>query len=207
MITILIVSLSIYLLPGIPQNQKSPDNMNIEQNIEIATLGNGCFWCTEAVFEGVKGVSSVESGYAGGFVKNPSYREVCNGTTGHAEVVQIRFDPSVISYKEILEAFFGSHDPTTLNQQGADVGTQYRSVIFFHNPKQKAQAEEVIKELTAKSIFDNPIVTQIEEFSAFYKAEEYHQNYFAKNPNEAYCSYVIRPKVQKFRINYSDKLK
>ncbi len=181
--------------------------MNIEQKNEIATLGNGCFWCTEAVFEGVKGVSSVESGYSGGFVKNPSYREVCNGTTGHAEVVQIRFDPSVISYKEILEVFFGSHDPTTPNQQGADVGTQYRSVIFYHSPFQKAQAEEVIKELTTKSVFAKPIVTQIDEFTAFYKAEEYHQNYFAKNPNEAYCSYVIRPKVEKFRINYSDKLK
>jgi len=177
------------------------------QNIEIATLGSGCFWCTEAVFEGLKGVVSAESGYSGGFVKNPSYREVCNGVTGHAEVVQLRFDASLISYGQILEIFFNTHDPTTLNQQGADVGTQYRSVIFYHNQSQKEIAEKTIQDLSKSSAFNKPIVTQINAFTAFYKAEDYHQDYFANNPEASYCSYVIRPKIDKFRKNYSDKLK
>lgn len=181
--------------------------MSQKENIEIATIGGGCFWCTEAVFEGLKGVISVESGYAGGFVKNPSYREVCNGTTGHAEVIQIRFSPDVISFEEILLIFFNIHDPTTLNQQGADVGTQYRSVIFYHNDTQKKISESVIEKLTRESIFAKPIVTQIQGFTAFYKAEDYHQDYFANNPNAAYCSRVIKPKVDKFTKKYSDKLK
>jgi peptide-methionine (S)-S-oxide reductase len=177
------------------------------ENIEIATFGGGCFWCTEAVFEGLKGVISVESGYSGGFVKNPSYREVCDGTTGHAEVIQIRFSPDIISYEELLLIFFNVHDPTTLNQQGADVGTQYRSAIFYHNDTQKKVSESVIEKLTKDSSFSNPIVTQIQKFTVFYIAEDYHQDYFANNPNAAYCSRVIKPKVDKFTKKYSDKLK
>jgi peptide-methionine (S)-S-oxide reductase len=189
------------------QNQKSSDYMNNQPKYEIATVGGGCFWCTEAVFEALKGVVSVESGYVGGFVKNPSYREVCNGTTGHAEVVQIRYDANQITYKQILDVFFTTHDPTTLNQQGADRGTQYRSVILFHNQTQKTIAEQLIKELTQLSTFNKPIVTEIAEMTAFYKAEDYHQDYFANNPQESYCTYVIRPKVEKFKKNYSEKLK
>jgi peptide-methionine (S)-S-oxide reductase len=201
----ILLSLSIFSLKQ--QEIKITHSMSLEQNIDIATLGSGCFWCTEAVFEGLQGVVSVESGYSGGFVKNPSYREVCNGATGHAEAVQVRFNPSLISYEQILDVFFHTHDPTTLNQQGADVGTQYRSVIFYHNQSQKEIAEKVIKDLTKSNAFNKPIVTQITPFTAFYKAEEYHQDYFAKNPEASYCSYVIRPKIDKFRKNYSDKLK
>jgi peptide-methionine (S)-S-oxide reductase len=178
-----------------------------QQNYEIATLGNGCFWCSEAVYEEVKGILSVESGYSGGTVKNPSYREVCTGNTGHAEVVQIKFDPSEITYEKILEIFFNTHDPTTLNRQGADVGTQYRSVIFYHNQNQKIIAENCIKKLEESSKFKNPVVTEIDEFTVFYKAEEYHQDYFKKNPDAAYCSYVVKPKLDKFVKNYSDLLK
>jgi len=174
---------------------------------EVATIGSGCFWCSESVFKELKGVISVESGYSGGFVKNPSYREVCNGSTGHAEVVQIRYNSSIITYSEILDIFFHVHDPTTMNKQGADVGTQYRSVIFYHNQSQKQTAEFIINKLADNSTFSNPIVTQITPFTAFYKAEEYHQNYFAKNPDAAYCSYVIKPKVDKFKKKYSEKLK
>jgi len=186
-----------------------PNTKTVSQveNIEIATFGGGCFWCTEAVFEGLKGVISVESGYSGGFVKNPSYREVCDGTTGHAEVIQIRFSPDIISYEELLLIFFNVHDPTTLNQQGADVGTQYRSAIFYHNDTQKKVSESVIEKLTKDSSFSNPIVTQIQKFTVFYIAEDYHQDYFANNPNAAYCSRVIKPKVDKFTKKYSDKLK
>jgi peptide-methionine (S)-S-oxide reductase len=207
MTIILAVLLSLNIFSGKQQEVKTRYSMNLMQNTEIATLGSGCFWCTEAVFEGLKGVVSAESGYSGGFVKNPSYREVCNGATGHAEVVQVRFDPSLISYEQILEVFFHTHDPTTLNQQGADVGTQYRSVIFYHNQSQKEIAQKVIMDLTNSSAFNKPIVTQITPFTAFYKAEDYHQDYFAKNPEASYCSYVIRPKIDKFRKNYSDKLK
>jgi peptide-methionine (S)-S-oxide reductase len=207
MTVILTVLLSLYNISGKQQEIKPTYCMIESQNIEIATLGSGCFWCTEAVFEGLKGIVSAESGYSGGYIKNPSYREVCNGATGHAEVVQIRFDPSLISYEEILEVFFHTHDPTTLNQQGADVGTQYRSVIFYHNPSQKEIAEKVIHDLTKSNAFNKPIVTQISPFTAFYKAEDYHQDYFAKNPEASYCSFVIRPKIDKFRKNYSDKLK
>jgi peptide-methionine (S)-S-oxide reductase len=199
----IVLSLNLYA-----QKQINPlDSMNQQQNIEIATLGSGCFWCSEAIYEGLKGVVSVQSGYSGGFVKNPSYREVCNGTTSHAEVVQIRFDPSIISYKYILEVFFHTHDPTSLNQQGADIGTQYRSVIFYHSNNQKDIANEVIKNLTSDHTYSKPIVTEVSPFSAFYIAEEYHQDYFAKNPNAAYCNYVIRPKIDKFQKNYSKQLK
>jgi len=174
---------------------------------QIATLAGGCFWCLEAVFDEVKGVRSVESGYAGGHVDNPDYKAVCTGTTGHAEVVRITFDPVVVSYKDLLNVFFGIHDPTTLNRQGADVGTQYRSAIFYHNAEQKQIAEEVIKDIEAQKIWDNPIVTTLEKMEQFYIAEDYHQEYFANNPFQPYCSAVVRPKVVKFRKQYMDMLK
>jgi len=174
---------------------------------ETITLGGGCFWCTEAIFEKVKGVQSVISGYSGGFTKNPSYREVCSGNTGHAEVVQIQFDPEVIDLNEILDIFFKTHDPTSLDRQGADTGTQYRSVIFYHNPVQKVAAEEKIEELYFSGTFKNPIVTRVETLTVFYKAEDYHQDYFANNPDAAYCIYVIDPKMDKLRKNFSLMLK
>ncbi len=170
-------------------------------------MGGGCFWCTEAVFTELKGVEKVESGYSGGTVPNPTYEEVCTGTTGHAEVVQITFDPKEISFKEILQVFFTIHDPTTLNRQGADAGTQYRSVIFYHDDEQKATAQQVIKEIDGAKIWKAPIITQLEPFNAFYRAEGYHQEYFKKNPTEGYCRIVIEPKVVKFREHYSTKLK
>jgi peptide-methionine (S)-S-oxide reductase len=174
---------------------------------EIATLAGGCFWCLEAVYDELRGVKSVESGYAGGHVENPSYKAVCTGTTGHAEVVQIAFDPDVVSFKELLEVFFTIHDPTTLNRQGADVGTQYRSAIFYHSPEQKAIAEEVIAEITEAGLWDNPIVTEVTELDTFYPAEGYHQEYFVNNPDQGYCRVVIAPKVAKFRKKYFDRLK
>lgn len=191
------------------QAEKYTENntLEMETGYEIATLGGGCFWCTEAVFEEVKGVISVVSGYSGGLIKNPSYREVCDGNTGHAEVVQIKFDPSVINYKQILDIFFHTHDPTSLNRQGADTGTQYRSIIFFHNQKQKTEAEEKISELNKSGIYSKPIVTFVEQLAVFYLAEDYHQEYFAKNPNAAYCSFVVKPKVDKLKKNYSGMLK
>ncbi len=172
---------------------------------EIATLAGGCFWCVEAIFQDLKGVTKVESGYSGGHVDNPTYREVCSGLTGHAEVINITFDPALIAYRDILEVFFTVHDPTTLNRQGADSGTQYRSAIFFHSPEQQAVAEEVKK--AAGEIWDAPIVTEITKFDRFYKAEDYHQNYYKDNPNQPYCSIVIAPKVKKFREKYQEKLK
>ncbi|MCU0348600.1 MAG: peptide-methionine (S)-S-oxide reductase MsrA [Saprospiraceae bacterium] len=175
-------------------------------NLSVATLGNGCFWCTEAIFQQLKGVASVASGYSGGQVINPSYREVCDGNTGHAECLQIQFDPTVISYEKLLEVFFTTHDPTTLNRQGADVGTQYRSVIFYHDDAQREVAEKVKKDF-APTIWDDPIVTEITAAVKFYKAEDYHQNYFNDNPGQGYCRIVINPKVQKFREKYADLLK
>lgn len=174
---------------------------------EVATLGGGCFWCLEAVFDQLQGVEHVESGYSGGWVPNPTYKQVCTGNTGHAEVVQITFDPRQISYRELLEVFFAIHDPTTLNRQGADVGTQYRSVIFYHTPEQKAIAEETIRELNAARIWPNPIVTQVVPFEAFYIAEDYHQEYFVNNPYQPYCQVVIAPKVSKFRQKFAHRLK
>lgn len=174
---------------------------------ELATLGGGCFWCTEAIFEALKGVVSVTSGYAGGTVENPTYEQVCTGKTGHAEVVQIRYDPKVIKYEELLEVFFLTHDPTTPNRQGNDIGTQYRSVIFYHNERQKEIAQQIKTELDRSGAWDNPIVTEIVPFSAFYPAEDYHQDYFAKNPDKAYCQAVIRPKMEKFRKVFKAKLK
>jgi peptide-methionine (S)-S-oxide reductase len=177
------------------------------QDKEIITLGGGCFWCTEAVFEQLKGVEKVESGYSGGKTPNPTYKEVCSGTTGHAEVIEVTFDPNVISLKEILEIFFVTHDPTTLNRQGADVGTQYRSVIFYRNEAQKKISQEVIQEITDAKIWDNKIVTELAPFTKFYKAEDYHQGYFRANPQQGYCRAVIAPKVSKFREKFRDKLK
>ena len=174
---------------------------------EVATLGGGCFWCLDGIFRDLKGVERVESGYAGGYTKNPSYREVCSGTTGHAEVVQVTFDPSIISYRDLLGVFFAIHDPTTLNRQGADVGTQYRSLILYHSEAQHRTADEVLADLSERGVWDNPIVTQIEPFEAFYPAEEYHQDYFAQNPDQPYCQIVIAPKVSKFRKTYLDRLK
>ncbi|RPJ26001.1 MAG: peptide-methionine (S)-S-oxide reductase [Chloroflexi bacterium] len=176
-------------------------------NLQTATLAGGCFWCLEAVYDELKGVHSVESGYAGGQMDNPTYREVCNGTTGHAEVVQIRFDPHVISYRDLLNVFFTIHDPTTLNRQGGDVGTQYRSAIFYHDEEQKKVAEETIKDLSAQKIWDNPIVTEVTKFDKFYMAEDYHQEYFAKNPYQPYCQVVVAPKVGKFRKHFLEMLK
>lgn len=174
---------------------------------EVATLGGGCFWCLDGIFRDLKGVERVESGYAGGHTKNPSYREVCSGTTGHAEVTQVTFDPSIISYRDLLGVFFAIHDPTTLNRQGADVGTQYRSVILYHSDAQRRTAEEVIADLSERGVWDNPIVTRIEPFTEFYPAEDYHQDYFAQNPDQPYCQIVIAPKVSKFRKTYLDRLK
>ncbi len=175
--------------------------------LEVATLGGGCFWCIEAVFENVEGVVDVVNGYAGGHVPNPTYEAVCSGTTGHAEVCQIRFNPKVISYREILEIFFAVHDPTTLNRQGADVGEQYRSIILYHTPQQKAIAEQYIQELESSGRFADPIVTQVQPLEQFYPAEPYHQDYFQKHPDQAYCRLVIQPKVQKLKKEFKDKVK
>ena len=176
-------------------------------NYETITLAGGCFWCLEAVFDEMKGVLSVDSGYSNGHAANPSYRDVCTGATGHAEVVQIKFDPSVIQLMDVLNVFFAFHDPTTLNRQGADTGTQYRSGIYYHTDKQKEFAEALIKDLNEQKIWDNPIVTEVEPIKDFYMAEDYHQEYFAKNPYQPYCMAVVAPKVSKFRKHYMDLLK
>jgi len=172
--------------------------------IETAVLGGGCFWCLEAVYQQLKGVSHVESGYAGGHVPDPSYELVCGGGTGHAEVVRVEFDPAVVSYRDILEIFFTIHDPTTLNRQGNDIGTQYRSVIYFQTPEQQDTAKHVIAEMA--NVWDAPIVTELLSLPAYYKAEEYHQNYFRRNPMQGYCAFVVAPKVAKFRSTFADKL-
>lgn len=182
-------------------------NQNSNTNLETATLGGGCFWCLEPIYDELRGVDDVVSGYAGGATANPTYRQVCSGTTGHAEVIQIRFDPSVVSFREILEVFFTIHDPTTPNRQGADAGTQYRSVIFYHSPAQKATAEQVIAAINAAHIWDAPIVTEVAPLEKFYPAEDYHQEYFAQNGDQAYCRIVIAPKVAKFRKRYVESLK
>jgi peptide-methionine (S)-S-oxide reductase len=176
-------------------------------DFELATLAGGCFWCLEAVYDELKGVESVESGYSGGQVPNPTYHQVCDGDTGHAEVVQIRFDPSVISYADLLHVFFTIHEPTTLNRQGNDVGTQYRSAIFYHDAEQKRVAEEVIREIEAQKLWEDPIVTEVTPFDRFYIAEAYHQEYFKNNPFQGYCRVVIAPKVAKFRQKFVERLK
>lgn len=180
---------------------------NKTSGLQVATFGNGCFWCTEAIFQRLNGVEKVVSGYSGGKVKNPTYKEVCSGLTGHAEAIQITYDPAKISFDELLEVFWKTHDPTTLNRQGADVGTQYRSAIFYHNDEQKRLAEEYRKKLDASGAFDNPIVTEITAFTEFYPAEDYHQNYFNLNGTQPYCSFVIQPKVEKFQKVFKSKLK
>jgi peptide-methionine (S)-S-oxide reductase len=183
--------------PVSAQNQKN----------ETATLGGGCFWCTEAIFKQLKGVISVLPGYSGGTTKNPTYAEVCTGETGHAEVIQVVFDPATISFAEVLEVFFETHDPTTLNRQGADVGTQYRSVVFYHSNEQKEVAEKVIKLLNQEKVYNSPVVTEVTPFRAFYPAEDYHKDYFARNQNQPYCSVVIGPKVEKFKKVFKSRLK
>jgi peptide-methionine (S)-S-oxide reductase len=177
------------------------------QGREIATLAGGCFWCLEAVFEQFQGVEKVVSGYAGGHVPNPGYNAVCAGVTGHAEVVQVTFDPSRTSFRDLLGVFFTIHDPTTLNRQGADEGTQYRSAVFYHSPEQKAAAEEMIRELEAEHVWDDPVVTEIVPLTEFYPAEAYHQQYYRRNPNAGYCQVVVAPKVSKFRKKYTDRLR
>jgi peptide-methionine (S)-S-oxide reductase len=183
------------------------EQQTMNQSLEEATFGSGCFWCTEAFFEDLKGVQRVVSGYSGGHIKNPGYREVCSGRTGHAEVVRIVYDASVVSYAELLEVFWATHDPTTLNRQGNDVGTQYRSVIFFHNPEQERIARASKEAAQASGIWNDPIVTEISPLVNWYPAEEYHQDYFANNPEQPYCAYLIRPKMDKFRAAFAEKLK
>lgn len=181
--------------------------MTQDRPLEVTTLGGGCFWCTEAVFDEMRGVTDVVSGYSGGQRPNPSYEQVCSGATGHAEVVQLTFDPAEVTFEEILDVFFSVHDPTTLNRQGGDVGTQYRSVIFFHTPEQQRIAQQKIADLNAASIWDAPIVTEVSPLTNFYPAEDYHQEYFRKNPYQGYCQVVVRPKVAKFRQKFSDRMK
>ncbi len=176
-------------------------------NREVATLGGGCFWCLEAVYDELKGVDHVESGYAGGQPANPTYEQVCSGRTGHAEVVQVTFDPSVISFRDLLQVFFTIHDPTTLNRQGNDVGTQYRSVIFYHTPEQKATSEEVMAEVSESGVWGNRLVTELEPAPTFYEAESYHQEYFANNAGQPYCRVIVAPKVAKARKQFVEKLK
>jgi peptide-methionine (S)-S-oxide reductase len=175
--------------------------------MEKATLGAGCFWCVEAVFDDLRGVTDVVSGYSGGHTENPTYQQVCSETTGHAEVVHIEFDPAELSFADLLRVFFAVHDPTTLNRQGNDVGSSYRSAIFYHSAEQKETAEAVIKEVNDAKIYDNPIVTEVTAFDKFYSAEDYHQEYFANNPNQPYCAAVVAPKVAKFRKVFLDRLK
>ncbi|WP_281231928.1 peptide-methionine (S)-S-oxide reductase MsrA [Flavobacterium gelatinilyticum] len=197
---IFLICLFALSLSGFSQNKKA-------SNLETITLGGGCYWCVEAVYENLDGVKSVVSGFSGGKTVNPSYEEVCTGTTGHAEVVQITYDKNVTNINEIFKVFFTVHDPTTLNRQGADVGTQYRSVIFYNNEEQKKAAQNIITELNKAKVYNSPIVTKVEPFSKFYKAEDYHQNYYANNKNQPYCKMVIQPKLEKFEKVFKDKLK
>jgi peptide-methionine (S)-S-oxide reductase len=181
--------------------------MSASPTTEIATLGGGCFWCLEAVYENLQGVLTVESGYMGGATPHPTYRDVCSGTTGHAEVVQFTFDPAVLSFADVLDVFFAIHDPTTMNRQGNDVGTQYRSAIFYHSPEQKAVAESKVAELTAAQLFERRIVTEVTAAGPFHKAEDYHQGYFRAHPEQPYCQYVVSPKLAKFRKRFAARLK
>jgi peptide-methionine (S)-S-oxide reductase len=203
----ILVALFVIVLQACGQKSDKEKKKMKNNNLELATFGAGCFWCVEAIFQRVDGVEKVVSGYSGGHVKNPSYKEVCNGTTGHAEVCQLSYDPDEVSYEELLEIFWQTHDPTTLNRQGNDVGTQYRSVVFYHNEKQKELAEKYKAELDEAEIYNDPIVTEISEFEKMYVAENYHQNYFNENGSQPYCSFVIQPKVDKFKKVFKDKLK
>jgi methionine-S-sulfoxide reductase len=185
----------------------SSNPSELSENIQVTTLGGGCFWCLEAVYDDLQGVLKVESGYSGGSVPNPSYEAVCSGRTGHAEVAQVTFDSSIVSYQEILEVFFAIHDPTTLNRQGADVGTQYRSVIFYQDEEQKGVAKELIARLEMDQLWSQPVVTEVEPLKTYYRAEEYHQDYFKNNSSQPYCQAVVSPKVAKFRKEFVSKLK
>lgn len=200
---IFLIAIFALSLNGFSQSNKP----KTASNLETITLGGGCYWCVEAVYENLDGVKSVVSGFSGGKAANPTYEEVCTGTTGHAEVVQITFDKNVTDINEIFKVFFTVHDPTTLNRQGADVGTQYRSVIFYKNAEQKKAAESIIAELNKAKVYNSPIMTKTEPFKAFYKAEDYHQNYYANNKNQPYCKMVIQPKIEKFEKVFKDKLK
>jgi len=209
-IPVIILFIALYntlFAQNIKENEMNNSDHNIGNKLEIATFGEGCFWCTEAVFERLDGVEKVISGYSGGHIKNPSYKEVCTGTTGHAEATQIYFNPGIISYDELLDVFWNTHDPTTLNRQGNDTGTQYRSVIFYHNDSQKRIAEESKHKIDLSGIYKDPVVTEISPLINFYKAEDYHQDYFNNNPNQPYCSIIISPKLKKFTAKYQDKLK
>jgi peptide-methionine (S)-S-oxide reductase len=205
----LMLNLALLSCSANTENNTMDKNEKIMQNIQTdtATFGAGCFWCVEAIFQNLKGVVSVTSGYAGGFTENPDYKTVCSGATGHAEVAQIIFTPSEISFEELLEVFWKTHDPTTLNRQGNDSGTQYRSAIFYHNENQKLLAEKYKKALNESGAWENPIVTEISPLTKFYKAENYHQDYYNQNSNQPYCQYVIQPKLEKFRKVFKDKLK
>lgn len=205
--TALILALFAFALTNTYAQSIITKKSKMSDKLEIATLANGCFWCTEAIFQRLNGVEKVTSGYSGGKVKNPTYNEVTSGETGHAEVIQIQFDPKIITFQEILEVFFATHDPTTLNRQGYDVGTQYRSAIFYHSTAQKEVAEAFIKSLTDAKVFDKKIVTEVTAFDVFYEAEAYHQNYYNNNKNQGYCVAVINPKLDKFIKKYKDKLK
>jgi len=205
-----VIFIAVLQVTSCAQHDNKPkigETMISPENLDTITLGAGCFWCVEAVFEQLKGVYSVESGYSGGHVKNPSYKEVCTGNTGHAEVCQVSYNPSEISLNEILEVYWTTHDPTTLNRQGADVGTQYRSVVFYHNDEQRRYAEDVKNRLIQAKVWETPVVTQIVPFENFYKAEDYHQEYYSNNASQPYCKMVITPKLEKFKKVFADKLK
>lgn len=206
LLSILILAVALVGAAGQTSKQKGK-RMETEQKLQTATLGAGCFWCVEAIYQRLEGVEKVESGYSGGVKKDPTYEEVCTGRTGHAEVIRVTFDPKKITFKELLGVFFKTHDPTTLNKQGADEGTQYRSVIFYNSEEQKREAEQVKNETEAAKIWDDPIVTEISPFLGFYKAEEYHQNYYNQNSYQPYCMMVINPKLSKFKKEFGSKLK
>ncbi|MCK5702685.1 MAG: peptide-methionine (S)-S-oxide reductase MsrA [Cyclobacteriaceae bacterium] len=196
------------MIQAFGQNKTKKENQMVNNNkLELATFGSGCFWCVEAIFQRVEGVEKVVSGYSGGHVKNPTYKEVCQGTTGHAEVCQLSYDPDIVSFEELLEVFWQTHDPTTLNRQGNDVGTQYRSAVFYHNDQQKALAEKYKEKLDESEAFKDPIVTEIKAYKSMYVAEDYHQNYFNENGSQPCCSFVIQPKIEKFEKVFKDKLK
>lgn len=205
-IGLVVILLFINLSCNSQEKKENMDKENVE-NLETATFGAGCFWCVEAIFQDVKGVYSVKPGYTGGTVKNPSYKEVCTGRTGHAEVAQIKYDPKEVSFDKLLEIFWYTHDPTTLNRQGADVGTQYRSAVFYHNEEQKNKAEAYKAKLEELKVYPDPIVTEITEFEVFYEAENYHNDYYSNNPEQGYCKMVIKPKVEKFKKAFEKELK
>jgi len=205
-VIVLLLTVSAFQVSG-QKKSKEKNKMTNSNGLELATFGAGCFWCVEAIFQRVDGVEKVVSGYSGGQIKNPSYKEVCQGTTGHAEVCQLSYDPTKVTFEELLEVFWKTHDPTTLNRQGNDVGSQYRSVVFFHNSEQEVLVKKYKKKLNEAKAFNNPIVTEISAYKDMYIAEDYHQNYFNENGSQPYCSFVIQPKVEKFEKVFKDKMK